>query len=484
MLVDAHPETETMLRDLAVTYANVAWVAENRDDFRGAEEAYKEALAIAEPLYKRNSDRTLYRDDVARYFLNLGVLYSNYGDHKLAADAFTQAAENWTELVRTHPKVKQFRYSAAKAERLLAGSEFRLAMNKEPQDYESKAKRALKRARDQVAILLQDEPDNPDYVAEASLIDIVDGDQSRDRRSNSEAVEAYRHAIQSFSSLLQKRDDPVYKRSLANALLQLGVCLQRIDQPSDGRGARLGEALECLTRSSIIWKELVASDPQNYRTRRIAVECLNEVARLKLERGDASAALAVTDEAVKIGQPMQTDGRFGQREQTALQNVFWRRAQALHALGQYEESLAAWDAALKMIEKDSPTWKFFDIYRLGTLAATPKYPQAAADVAARATFFANSGQALYEVARVYAVAARTAGATKDTLERDKLAANAVNTLQQVWSLTKKNDAQSRPAFATDRDWAALQTNRDWDALRQREDFKKLIGEVFASRSTP
>jgi tetratricopeptide (TPR) repeat protein len=486
MLVDTHPDTETTLRDLAVTYANVAWVAENRDDFRGAEEAYKEALAIAEPLYKRNSDRTLYRDDVARYFLNLGVLYSNNADPKLAADSFTQAAENWTELVRTHPKVKQFRYSAAKSERLVAGSEFRLSMNKEPQDYESKAKRALKRARDQITILLQEEPDNPDYVAEAALIDIVDGDQLRDRRSNSEAVEAYRRAIQSFSGLLQKRDDPINKRSLANGLLQLGVCLQRIEQPSDGRAARIAEALKSLTQSSVIWKELVTNDPQNYRTRRIAVECLVEVARLTIEEGDPQAALLAANDAVKIGEPMRNDSRFGSRERLVLQRAYWRQAQALTASGKYDDALAAWDAALQLEEGNDRKTSFFNIYRLATLACTPKFADAVKQAETYRREFGRNGYGLYELARIGALAARTAGgnSTDDKTQSGQFAVVAVLDLVNSRKLMGDNDPKVRAALAADRDWAALRTNRDWDALRQRDDFRKLLGEVFAGRTMP
>ena len=211
--------------------------------FPCAEEAYKEALAIAEPLYKRNSDRTLYRDDVARYFLNLGVLYSNNADPKLAADSFTQAAENWTELVRTHPKVKQFRYSAAKSERLLAGSEFRLAMNKEPQDYETKAKRGRSNERamrspfffrmNRTTPIMS--PKRRSSTSSTATNCAIDGRIPRPSRHIGVPFRVSRVC-------LRTRDDPINKRSLANALLQLGVCLQRIEQPSDGRAARFAEA--------------------------------------------------------------------------------------------------------------------------------------------------------------------------------------------------------------------------------------------------
>src|SRR5205823_7046924 len=126
------------------------------------------------------------------YFLNLGNLYLSTNDPKLAADSLGSASEIWGELARTHPRVKQFRFSAAKANRILADAIFRLSQTPEQQNREPEARQALKRARELILLLGQDEPDNFDYAAESAQIDLVDGDQFRARQKFPEAVEAYR----------------------------------------------------------------------------------------------------------------------------------------------------------------------------------------------------------------------------------------------------------------------------------------------------
>ena len=60
------------------------------------------------------------------------------------------------------------------------------------------------------------------------------------------------------------------------------------------------------------------------------MECLVEVARLTIEEGDPQAALPAANDAVKIGEPMRTDSRFGSRERLVLQRAYLAQAQAAH----------------------------------------------------------------------------------------------------------------------------------------------------------
>jgi eukaryotic-like serine/threonine-protein kinase len=482
MLVEAHPDADVLLRDLSVTYDNIATVAESRNENQTAELAHKDALAISERLVKKNAERLLYRNDLGRYFLNLGNLYLSTGDFKLAADSLSQAAENWGDLARTHPKVKQFRFSAAKANRILADALFRLAQTSDPQNRQADAKQALKKARDLIQMLVQEEPDDLNYMAELALVDSVDGDQLRFLRLFPEAVEAYRKCVNNFDSLLKKSDDLQYKRALANALLQLGVCMQAIATPADTRGVRMAEAMQALDRSSVLWKELVETDPQNIRYRRLGIECLVEFARLKLEAEDPKSALPAADDAVKLGAPFKPDPKLALRERTAVQRAYWRRAQALSALGRFEEALAAWDGALAYEENKDAS--FYNLYGWATLARTPQFGEAVQKAATYSQRNPNNGRVHYEVARIHALAAHTAGGdlNDDKTPAGKMVATALKELRDARNLMAKTDPQIRSVLATDRDWAELATGKDWDALRQRDDFKKLLGEIKSGRS--
>jgi serine/threonine protein kinase len=482
-LVDVHPDSEPLLRDLAVTYDNIATVAKSRGEFQAAEQAHKDALAIGELLVKKNSDRTLYRNDLARYFLNLGNLYAENGDVKLAADSYAQAADLWSELSRSHPRVKQFRYAAVKANRLLAEGQYRLALNKELQSREADADAAIKRSREQLQALLQDEPENSDYQTESASIELVNANQHFDRRKYAEAAAGYRNGVELLEKIRQKVDDLQHKRLLASALVSWAVCLQRIDQPASGRAERLSQAVGLLQRSSALWKQLVAGDPQNVRYRRNCLECLVELARLDLDLDDAKGALAATDDGLPIGESLRGDAKPGSREKLALQRLFWRRAQALTALERYDDALAAWDETLKL--EDNPSKSIFSIYRLATVARSPQYAEAVAQAAKIRQQFPRSGYVLYELARVHALAARAVGgnSTDNSSAGGKYAADAVQILEQSRKLAAVDDPQVRTNLATDRDWAGLATSKDWDSLRQRDDFKKLLNEIKNGRSS-
>jgi tetratricopeptide (TPR) repeat protein len=292
-----------------------------------------------------------------------------------------------------------------------------------------------------------------------------------------------------LEALLKKRDDLQYKRALANAFLQLGVCLQSIGQPAASRGARLSEAVQALQRSSALWKDLVTLEPQNVRYRRLAIECLVEVARLKLEADDPKSALAATDDAIALSGPFKSELPSGRREKMALQRAHWRRAEALTALGRFDEALAAWDAVLAL-EGDKETGpgdketSIFNLYRWATLACTPRYPEAVQKASDYSKKNPRNGKGHYEVARIHALAARTikGNPTDDKSAAGQNAAIAVKELRESRNLMANSDAQVRSALASDRDWEVLVTNKDWDSLRQREDFKSLLNEILAKRS--
>jgi tetratricopeptide (TPR) repeat protein len=240
--------------------------------------------------------------------------------------------------------------------------------------------------------------------------------------------------------------------------------------------------MRTLQRTSVLWKELVGAEPQNTRYRRLAIECLVEVARLQLEGDVPKSALVAADDAVTLGQPFKPEFKPGRREKEALQRAYWRRAEALTALGRYDDALAAWDAALALEENKESS--IFNLYQWATLACTAQHAEAVQRGTAYSKANPRNGKGHYEVARIYALAARTIGGNSadDKSPAGQNATNAVKELREARNLMATSDPQVRSALASERDWEVLVTNKDWDSLRQREDFKSLLNEILSKRS--
>src|SRR5439155_26630002 len=81
----------------------------------------------------------------------------------------------------------------------------------------------------------------------------------------------------------------------------------------------------------------------------------------------------------------------------------WGRADALTALGQFPQALAAWDQAIAL--DDTNEKYFLRVYRLATLARTAEYADAVAEAEKFLQQAHRSPLALYSLARVYALAA-------------------------------------------------------------------------------
>jgi tetratricopeptide (TPR) repeat protein len=470
-LADRYVNDDARQRDKAVTLDNIANVAADTNDFDAAEEARKKAREIFRELVKAYPNRTRYRDDLARNQRNLGNLYYSRGRFEDAVNCQQDAARLWDQLSENHAAVKEFRYGAGAAYRLLAQALARLNRT-EPADA------ALKKARTYFDALVREAPESQEFQAELIRVDLDFAERLRTRRQFSEAVEAFRGCVTRLDDLLSKNKDVVqYKLDLARGLYELGKCLQLWDDRPEMRAARHDETAKALQRGATLWKEIAATEPQNDRWRWRALDCLLELGRFQLDRSRFQDALTAANEYLEMGAPLRPSLAPKSNLKYNFRDASRVRAEALTGLGRFDDSKAAWEDTLKLVEDgDLP---FFNLYRRATVAHTPEYEKAVKEAEDLVDNAKGSGTALYHIARIMAIGAKTAAndSRLNANERRERSAKYSQRALEVLQLARKqdyfNDLSGREG---------LLYSKDWDTLRPRAEFQQLLSDLKLART--
>jgi hypothetical protein len=134
--------------------------------------------------------------------------------------------------------------------------------------------------------------------------------------------------------------------------------------------------------------------------------------------------------------------------------------------------MAAWDQAIALA--DPAQLVFLKLYRLTTLARTSEYEQALIELDPLAVQARASGEALFQTARLYALAAKKAAADSKLpqADRDRRASEVAERAVENLRL-----AQSKGYFAAPAERDALAQNLDFDFLRNRPDYQKLLSDL-------
>jgi tetratricopeptide (TPR) repeat protein len=162
-----------------------------------------------------------------------------------------------------------------------------------------------------------------------------------------------------------------------------------------------------------------------------------------------------------------------------LRNTHWARAVALETLGRHREAAADWEQASRL--DDGSSRPYLHVQRALTLARAGEHAQAVglAEQLARAGKLAE--ELVFDLARVYALSARTvAGAVERPLsQRDKQAAGhtraALAMLERLRAGGFFRSRQSRERLDADTDLAFL---------RGRDDYQRFRAALDAISSSP
>jgi serine/threonine-protein kinase len=490
---------------LGAALANLGLMAYAAGRFREAAARYERALAIEEPLVRDHPLELEYRFHLAKTHHNRGVLYEATGRPREAEAALTRARDERQRLVRASPTVAEFRHDLAQNLRILAdlyqeqrrtadaaaafresAAAWRSLLHDGPQVvayrqelavtlYElatlyvqagrpAKALAALTEARSLLEQLAHDHPD--DLRAANSLAACLNelGELYVNARRFDDAAGVVGQALDRLEMLAQRHPEQLaLQHNLAVAHFKLG----RLRQET----GRAKEAEAAYRRAVAVWKVVVPKPAAPVEAALGLGQCLVRLGRL-LQADRPQQALDAWAEAAAVLEALlkQRPGHVGALE--GLGDARFQRFRLLVELGRHADARDECDAARKLGPGPGRVWVEFG--RAATLARMGEHARAVADAEAAAGKPPRSGDDLYNLACVYAVASATVhkDAKLPAAERqrrgERYAARAVALLGEARSA----GLFKRPDALTD-----LKTDPDLAPVRSRAEFTKLLGDV-------
>jgi tetratricopeptide (TPR) repeat protein/predicted Ser/Thr protein kinase len=459
-LAAEHPADEGVGRDLATTWDNLANIRAADGQREASLEARQQAERVLSSLVAAHPYRSLYRHDLARTEFNLATASVAAGQPQAAAASLRDAASQWDRLHALYPAVRDYQVSWGNALFALSGTEWSLGKRKE-------ADESLAQATAVRASLVKEYPGVAEYVVELARCDAAAGDRARQRGQPGVAVDAFRRAVDRVAPIAEKYPNvPGYRADLARHLLNLGG--------SEVLAGRLDDARSHLNRAFDLWSALKDDVSHRGDAEVQVLSCVYALGDLERRAGKPTEALEWFDRDRRDAEALARKTPAPPGASGQLRNAWWGTATTLTALERYPEAMAAWDDAIALTDADNLL--FMKLYRLATLARTSECEQSLVELDPLAVQARTSGEALVNVARVYALAAATTGADRKRADADRhrraseIARRAVENLD----LARLRDGFADPAARDD-----LDKNKDWESLRDRADFQKLLAGLAA-----
>jgi tetratricopeptide (TPR) repeat protein len=327
------------------------------------------------------------------------------------------------------------------------------------------ARQAYRRALDLQEKLVADSPAVPAYRQELAKSHHSLGDLLAELGQWAAAEQAYRRALSLREQLAAELPAvPAYRQELARTYNGLGSLLAELGRKP---------AAEQAYRRALDLKEKLAAEFPSVPAHRqdLAGSCVN-FGHLLRDQGQAEASLAWFDKAVALLEPLVRQEPRLVTGRLFLRNAHWGRAEALDKLGRHADAVKDWDRALELnaLQVDEPGLRSG---RARTLARAGEHARAVAEANALAEAKDVTGDTLYDLTCVCAIAAagakdaQTPGADARRLA-EGYAARAVELLRRA--LAKGFQGAAR-----------VNKDKDLDALRERADFKELLAEWQARK---
>jgi tetratricopeptide (TPR) repeat protein len=448
------PATPEYSRDHAAGHNNLGNLLKDLGQWSAAERAFRRALEIQEKLVADFPAVPGYRVDLANSHHNLGYLLSDRGERAAGERAYRQALRIREKLVAEFPATPEYRDDLASVHNNLGNLLRRWGQL-------PAAERALRRAVGIRARLVADFPAVPRYrrqLADSSLnLGFVvrhRGQPEAAERACLRGLDLYRKLAADFPSV------PQYRVGLASGHNDLGLLLTHLGEWS---------AAEQAFRRALEHREVLAAEFPAVPSHRLnlAGTYVNLGTVLRAQ-GETEASLPRFAKAISLLEALVKQEPRGVEGRRFLRNAHSSRAEALAQLARHADAVADWDRALALNATPEDEVR----YRHGramSLARAGEHARAVAEAAFLAELKGHTGQTLYDLACVCALAA--ADAQGDARLREQYAARAVALLRQAIA-------------AGYTDAAGMKKDRDLDALRDRADFRAVLAETRANNKGP
>ena len=454
------PDISDYQRDLAVSHKNLAACCIARREFDEAEANYRQASAIQEKLVHDFPQVKQYQDDLAGTYASLGNLYSRPEQSAKAELCLEKAAAIWSRLAESHPAVTDYALA-------LAGVYNNLANHYRAAGRVADAERSYRLARDIREKLSRKSREVPAHQADLAklyrnLANLYRADSHFD-----DAETTLRTALDIQETLVREHADiPEYQADLAASQNDVGLVLQAAGRPREAEAA--------FRKAIAAWEKLTSvANPAAEHLIGLGTSCQN-LGDLIRDRGDSADALDWYARALQALEPESHGGAHPAGARDALRNTYWGRADALTRLGRHKQALADWDRAIALADPKSRGW--FQLFRLAALARTGDHAKATEEAGKLILPPPQTGEALYKLAAVYALATRAAQRDEELRpdQRNKLAEQYAT--RAVELLTRATaSAEPWPGLSK------LEKDPDFEGVRSNAGFKKVLETIKKQR---
>lgn len=436
-VVDKQPDFQSHRVRSQLGLGNVFQVSRQ---IKKARDEYRLALLAWEKLAAGDAAKPEYQREIAVARSNLAMVLTQLGDRQEAMDNLNGAATIQDKLVQDFPNLSKYQDDLARTRFLRGDLHFQGGKNLPAQgDFLAAAGLWEKLVKSQPAVLIYQT-----RLAEAfaSLANVYSLDRQHDK-----AIAASVQALDVRRKLADKNPNQFsYQDDLAKGRFQLGNVYRGAKQASLAEK----EYLEALR----LQDKLVKSLPKvpGFQANRARTNHFLGLLRQE-QKQDKDAEEAFT-QAITIWDNLHIQYPEAAEFTGGLLASYRGRAEVRSALKKYPAAVQDWNQTVTLSAGPERTW--FRLYRAHTLSRNGDHDKALAEARELAPSSTGSGEALFLLARVYALAAK-----KDT---DQHADRAVALLIQ---------AKAAGYFKTNP--KVLSEEPDFRILRSRADFQKLNG---------
>ena len=364
-----------LVKDL-VTQDPQSWLAHHNlgvwlQEVRKYDEAlshFRQAIEIREQLVRDIPTVSKYQDDLAAYYVDVGLLQRERGRPAEAESEFRTAIEIREKLVRDHPHVSDYQDG-------LAWCYVDLAFTQHETGRPAEAVVSHRKALEIRVKLARDNPTIGKYknTVAASYADV--GLLQRELGRAAEAASEFGQAIEIREKLV--RDDPTvndYQEGLAWCHVYLALAQQKMGEPAEAADSHL-KAIE-------IREKLTQNNPAVSKYQNDVAVSYRDLGNLLRATGRTAEAVAADRAAVEIREKLLRNDPTDAACRSNLANDLALCGDTLATLGQWSESA---DRYARAVAIGDHSWQTMGLLALVQLAAGDKagYRATCADLVRR-----------------------------------------------------------------------------------------------------
>jgi tetratricopeptide (TPR) repeat protein len=451
LLTKTFPDKPAYRHDLAGTLLSRGVHLNELGRFNQAEQAFRKALDILEPLASEHFAVPEYRATLAKTCSNMGDLFRDMGRLTEADTLLRRAITLREKLVQEQPGMLDLREELATswinlgailhAQRQLGPAEEAFQKTLEVLDPNT-----LEKLLGGAPLPLRHQQARARAFNNLGIVRRETGRLADAEKAARAALDIKEKLADTFPSV------PHYRQELARSYNNLGAALSQLDRRRDAQAA--------YERAAQVYERLVADfSGMPFYAVELAGTYKN-LGQLIGDNGKLEESLPWLTKGVDIlERAHQQDQRFVKaRESLCL--AHWSRAMSLCGLSRFQQALPDWDRAIEL--DDGRYQNALRLKRASNLLNLKDHARATADAQAVSDSPKATGEDLYSAGCVYAVSARVA--SENVPIAASYAGRAVLLLRRAITKGYKDPAH-------------LKKDPDLDPLRSREDFKKLMKEL-------